>query len=265
MELNMHDDLIWDHQDPSGIKMQLAYKEGTVTLRRDGVVTDWPVASFFEAYAPCSDFPFAMQNEIMLSLASKMMEHPDQRIRINPIVRFWLAYPSLSIKPQEFHYETKVSKAYRWQLRLDHAGITYIDLDDDYGQGQQAYHQTLADFWFYGPLYPVPDPVIRKTLINTLRDSLLKAGFNLPESHFGILDYPSFAHFAQWADGDHIVSDFVIMRDYGIEWGRQNFHDGLVFLGFLSYEQCLTRPSLDHWIMKKEILHTIRNEITGIL
>jgi hypothetical protein len=206
-----------------------------------------------------------MQNEIMISLASKMREYPDPLISKNPILLFWLSYPSLIITPQEFHYETKVSNVYRWQLRLDHAGITYIDLDDDYGQGQQAYHQTLADFWFYGPLFPVPGKDLRLSLVSTLREGLIKAGFDSPDSHFKILDYPSFAHYAQWVDGDHIVSDFVIMRDYGIEWGRQNFHDGLVFLGFLSYEQCLTRTNLEHWIMKKEILHTIRNEIKGIL
>lgn len=47
------------------------------------------------------------------------------------------------------------------------------------------------------------------------------------------------------------------MRDYSIEWGRQNFRDGLVFLGFLSCEQCLTRKDLNHATMTKEILTSI--------
>ena len=257
----MQSTLKWNHLDDSGLSVELQVDQQAVRILRDGKEEEWPFVDFFVTYAPCHDFPIAVQNDIMSRLAMEMRDNADLPEQALPVVNFWLCFPELNIPSQEFHYDTKVTNAYRWHLKIDHSCVTFIDIDGDYGMPPKSYDQTLSDFWFYGPLYPIPDPSLRSSLVKCLKDALLNAGFAWPDSHFRILDYPSFAHYARWEDGDYIVSDFVIMRDYGIEWGRQNFHDGLVFLGFLSYEQCLTRTNLEHWIMTKDILASIRKEI----
>ena len=251
----------WNHQDDSGSSVELKADQHTVRIQHDEKVEETTLVDFFKMYAPCHDFPLAVQNEIMSRLAMEMKDYNDLPEQVLPVVNFWLCFPELSIPRQEYRYETKVTKSYRWHLTIEHSGITYMDVDGDYGMPPKSYNQTLCDFWFYGPLYPIPDQSLRSSLIKCLRDTLLNAGFAWPDGHFKILDYSSFAHYSEWEDGDYIVSDFVLTRDFGIEWGRQNFHDGLVFLGFLSYEQCLTRTDLNHATMTREILTSIRNEI----
>ena len=138
-----------------------------------------------------------------------------------------------------FNYTVKITDTYQWELEINPSGLFYKDVSGLYNQSpDRITSQEISDFWTYGPLLPVPDPDIRKRLLDIIRKDYHPGS----EAHFPLLEYPVYAIPPMWTSGDFRASDFVIMRDYGLEYGRENFHDGLVHLGFVSFEYCLTKP-----------------------
>lgn len=142
-----------------------------------------------------------------------------------------------------FNYTVKISATYQWILEVAPEGLFYHDVSGLYNHGpDRVTKQEISDFWKYGPVLPIPDPALRTRLLDIIRDEFRPDNGTLQEPPFPILAYPRYDNPPQWVDGDFRVSDFVILRDYGIEYGRENFHDGLVWNGFVSFEHCLTRP-----------------------
>lgn len=95
----------------------------------------------------------------------------------------------------------------------------------------------FSDFWFYGPLLPIPDLFLRKLLVATIRNAFIQAGSPASYKHFELFEYPEVNdsnHY--WQNGDYEASDFVCVRYYGIEIGATNWRDGLAYQWFLSFE-----------------------------
>jgi len=76
-----------------------------------------------------------------------------------------------------------------------------------------------------------------------------------------LFEYPRYHTPPQWTIGDHVASDFVILRDYGVEYGCQNWHDGLVSLNFISFKYCLYGPEYVGKKIEKDILADIMQRI----
>lgn len=91
----------------------------------------------------------------------------------------------------------------------------------------------FSDFWFYGPSLPIPELFLRKQLVAIIRNAFMQAGSPASYKHFELFEYPTIGDVTlNWVNGDHNVSDFISIRDYGIEIGATNWHDGLVYLKF---------------------------------
>jgi hypothetical protein len=145
------------------------------------------------------------------------------------------------IEPQLFAYTTKVTDTYRWELEVRRDGLFYKDISGEFhGAKNEVTAQSFGDFWCYGPLLPVPQRSVREKLLALIRRALPD---DAALAHFPLFDYPSTNGTLHWSTGDYHASEFVIVRDHGVEYGRENFHDGLVFLSFVSFEHCLTRPA----------------------
>lgn len=155
----------------------------------------------------------------------------------------------MSNQELKFDYTTKVTDTYKWQLVVNTEGVHFHDLSGKYGQQGKISTQSLSDFWFYGNLMPLPDLAIRRRVVDLLTPLFKEKG-----NHFELFEYPE-SPISQpiWEMGDYKVSDYVIIRSYGIEYGRQNWHDGLVFSVFVSFENFLHRADFNHPLFTPEI------------
>ena len=99
--------------------------------------------------------------------------------------------------------------------------------------------QLLSDFWFYGPLFPIPDLDTRKQVVAHIRNAFVQAGSPASYAHFKLFKYPPLESLVLWEKGDDLASDYVCLRQFGIETGRTNWHDGLVSNSYLSFEHFL--------------------------
>ena len=222
-------------------------KEETITLQ-----------SLFESYDLLSILHLDAQAEVFNDIAHHFPADIALSSKALHVLDFWNLHDQLNLENKEFNYTTIISGASRWNLKFNRNGLKFHDIDNHYGASEKLYEQNLADFWFYGPALPIPDPALREQLVQVIRNALYQHGVSHPDSHFPLMGYPSFIIYPDWVDGDYVASNFVILRSYGIEYGRQNFHDGLVWLSFLSYEQCLTRSDFKSTVLTQEILGSIR-------
>ena len=142
-------------------------------------------------------------------------------------------------------------------------GLLYRDISGEYSQGRnQVYTQSFSDFWFYGPLLPVPDTDTRKGAIAIIRNAFLQTGGDAYNAHFQIFEYPKYANAPQWISGDHETSKFVNIRNYGVDYGAQNFRDGLLSLNYLSFEHCLNRPDFARQCLGEAVRVEIENRLS---
>ncbi|MDX2249841.1 MAG: hypothetical protein SF052_23860 [Bacteroidia bacterium] len=176
---------------------------------------------------------------------------------------FWKQLQPNRISEQRFEYTTKVTDTYHWELTINGSGLYYKDVSGEYNPLRGAVsEQLLSDFWFYGPLLPIPDLYIRKQLVAIIRNAFIQAGSPASYKHFDLFEYPTLPISPlQWVFGDHHANDFIIVRDYGIEMGATNWHDGLVYLKYLSFENFLTIPPREDSLITQEI----RAEIEALL
>jgi hypothetical protein len=173
-----------------------------------------------------------------------------------------------------FEYTTEVTNSYHWKAVINSEGLHFHDLSGKYQQGRKIYTQSLRDFWLYGNLMPLPDLAFRTTFVNQLKplfepDPLKEGPDPLKEgtegTHFKLFKYPAPANpTLMWEIGDHNASDFVVVRPYGIDYGAQNWHDGLVYLCFLSFENFLHRPDFENRIFTPEIKQGIADYLATI-
>jgi hypothetical protein len=245
----------WNFTSPDNRPVLLSWKGDYLTINEDNI----SLQSLFETCNPLPSLHLHDQADVFGHIA----HHLPAGIRFSSLtsgrLEFWNLHHLMELDSIEINYTTVISQASRWNLKFDKHGLTYQDIDHHYGTSGTLYRQNLADFWFYGPSYPIPDLSLRKTLVEIIRNKLQQIGFSHPDSHFPLIDYPSFVSYPDWVDGDYVASNFVILRSYGIEYGRQNFHDGLVWLDFLSYEQCLMRQDFKSTVLTDETLQSIRN------
>jgi hypothetical protein len=91
-----------------------------------------------------------------------------------------------------------------------------------------------------------------------------KLVINTEGLHFKLFDYPAPANpTLMWEIGDHIVSDFVIVQPYGIDYGTQTFRDG-VYIRFLSFENFLHRPDFGTSIFTPDIKQGIADYLANV-
>jgi hypothetical protein len=217
------------------------------------------IPELFETYNALGAEPLASQNELfraVVSAAEGQYDDLSEAARLH--VDFWKNFLPRRIESNIFLYTAKITNTYQWALEINREGLFYKDISGMYSPApDRVTAQGFSDFWFYGPLLPIPDPDIRKRIIVMIRNAFEQVGGVAYHAHFPLLEYPAFANMPHWNFGDHVSSDFVNMRDFGVDFGSQNFHDGPVYTGFISFEHCLARPEFARRILNNEVWEDI--------
>ena len=256
MNQNIH---TWECKSLKGESTFVSLAEMELNIQTGETTQTLSIAEFYDRYNPLGDIRLTDQLQIFEALSQK--DFPLLQGKALHCHHFWKAALQIDFPFTTYTYETKVTNPYLWKLDVSSTGFQYKDISGSYGYPNTIYEQALADFWFYGPLYPIPDISLRSNLIHQIKNRLALAGFVFDDSHFTLITYPDFVRFPDWSDGDYIASNFVIMRSYGVEYGRQNFHDGLVFLSFASYEHCLNRMDMAGNILTQDIIDLIKEKL----
>lgn len=214
-----------------------------------GFEKEWTIPELFETYNPLPGEALNARNQAMrnaVDVAMDMYSDLSETARLR--YDFWKQLCSERIEREEFKYSIKITNTYQWTLTINAEGLFYKDISGQFSpRPGMVYEQLFSDFWFYGPLMPLPDLHTRKWIIAKIRNAFIQAGSPASYQHFQCFEYPRFpVSPLQWTDGDAQASDFVTVRDFGIEWGRSNWHDGLVYLNFLSFEHFLNVPLPEH-------------------
>ncbi|MCF8248245.1 MAG: hypothetical protein K9J37_23650 [Saprospiraceae bacterium] len=243
----------------------LQFNDNTILQTGEGFEKNWSIPELLETYDPLPGEPLADRNNAFQQIryaAEEMYSElsPAALLRYD----FWKNLLPKRIPEQRYEYTTKVTDTYKWELLLNSEGLYFKDISGEYGSAGTVYPQFLSDFWFCGPLLPLPDLDTRKWVISHIRNAFVQVGGPAYDGHFKLFEYPAPQISPQvWEKGDHVASDFVTLRDYGVEYGRQNWHDGLVYLNFLSFEHFLTRPDHLPPILTPEIRQGIHQHLLG--
>jgi hypothetical protein len=223
----------------------LGFTENQVIQRLDNFEKTWTIPDLLESYAPLAGEPLAERNAAirqLLPLAKELYSELSDAARLR--YDFWKQLKPERIPVEHWKYTTKISDTYHWELTLTPEGVYYKDVSGVYWNPPgRVSEQILSDFWFYGPLLPIPDLKPRQWLTAHIRNAFLQAGSPAFYAHFKLFEYPSLKNPVIWEEGDHKAQDFVCLRQYGIEIGRTTWYDGLVWLNFLSFERFLADPS----------------------
>ena len=242
----------------------LQFNGNTIQQNTVGSEKNWSIPALFETYDPLPGETLSARTDAMrrsVDLAMDIYSDLSETARLR--YDFWKQLRPERIEKEEFKYSVKVTDTYNWVLTINSDGLVYKDISGQFSpRPGTVYEQLFSDFWFYGPLMPLPDLYTRKWIIAKIRNAFIQAGSPASYRHFQFFEYPNFpVSPLQWTDGDDKVSDFVTVRDFGIEWGRSNWHDGLVYLNFLSFEHFLNVPLPEYVPITPEM----RLEINGLI
>lgn len=242
----------------------LQFTSNTIQQHTPSFEKNWSIPELFETYDPLSGEALSVRNDAMrrgVEMASELYNELSETARLR--YDFWRQLRPERIEPEEFVYSVKITNTYQWALTINAEGLFYKDISGQFSPApDKVYEQLFSDFWFYGPLMPLPDLHTRKWIIAKIRNAFIQAGSPASYQHFQFFEYPNFpVSPLQWTDGDDKVSDFVTVRDFGIEWGRSNWHDGLVYLNFLSFEHFLNVPLPEYVPITPEM----RSEINALI
>ncbi len=222
----------------------IQFNENGIYQELGSIKKNWTIAELLETYEPLAGEPLAVRIEAMKSIIP-MAEELYSELSEAALLRydFWKLFLPRRIEEQKFSYTTKVSSTYHWELTINSEGLFYKDISPEYGQMPgTVYEQLFSDFWFYGPLMPMPDLQVRKLVVANIRNAFVQAGSPASYQHFELFEYPVGSDGPSWEDGDYDAKDFGYVRTYGIETGCSNWRDGLVYLSYTSFEHFLARP-----------------------
>ncbi|MBI1226533.1 MAG: hypothetical protein GC192_14965 [Bacteroidetes bacterium] len=240
-------------------------KEGDVIIKVDRYKRKCSLKDLFEKFEPLVLEPLATQHETMvniLPLAAPVYEMLSENGRL--CYDFWKQLEPKRIKQKKFSYSKKVMDNFKWEVKLTPKGILYKDITGEYLKTGKIYEQLLSDFWLYGPRMPISELAIREEMVEGIRNALKQEG-PVTNRHFDLFEYPSTYSRLSWTVGDRTVEDFVIVRDYGIDIGETNWHDGTVFLDFVSFERFLKGHGLDEQYFRPKVKTAILKHLKNAL
>jgi hypothetical protein len=156
---------------------------------------------------------------------------------------FWTQLQRVHLPEVQYEYTIQDATKSQWGLQLNSLGLFFEDKNGKYnGTPGTVYHQVLSDFWFHGPSYPIPELATRQWLVAHIRNAFRQIG-PVSRKHFPLMEYPQLFENKVWEEGNADAAAFVMLTPYGLETGRSNWHDGLVYLHFISFERMLCHAS----------------------
>ncbi len=237
----------------------LTFDANQIRIAVSGKEKTWTVSQFLESRNPLGDMPLETQNGIFEEVAQYAQDYYDELSeKARQHYDFWKNIKRSRIESRTFQYTChSISQAQSWEVTIQEDGLFYKDLSGVYKSPHESLPQLLSDFWFHGPAWPVPELDTRKWLISFIRNSFLQVGGKAYDNPFPLFTYPKQANPKQWNQGDYHSGSFVMLLSYGVDFGTHNFHDGLTSRGFLSLENCYTRPAAFTQLIDEPIIEEI--------
>ncbi len=223
----------------------LYFTENGVILETDSGSTNWSLPELLETPDPLSDLPLAERNAV-LRKAAEMLGEPSNELSETARLQvdFWKNLQPAAISERTYLYSSTADSAKRWELTVNALGLFYKDLSGEYYYPPgHVSEQLFSDFWFYGPLQPLPELKLREKVIGMIRDAFLNPDCPAAGAHFELFEYPALTDSGlYWEEGDYKRKDFVTVRSHGIESGYSTWRDTQPLVGFISFERFLNEP-----------------------
>ena len=182
----------------------------------------WSFPELLEMSYPLYGEPLAERNAALRKVAEKSAERVGElsetaRLRVD----FWQNFHPENISERTYLYPSAAASTHRWELSINALGLFYKDVSGEYdSRPGWVSEQLFSDFWFYGPLQPMPDLKIREKILSIIRDAFSPSDCPAAAAHFELFEYPLLTDSdLSWSEGDYKRTDFVNVRAHGIEVG----------------------------------------------
>jgi hypothetical protein len=206
----------------------------------------WTIPEVLEAHDPFPGAPYTERKAALRYALEMAAQMPLNELSDAVVLRldFWKNFRPEKISERRFEYTTKAATTYYWELTINELGIFYKDISGAYTSVLGSIKEQLfSDFWFFGPLYPIPDLALRRQIVGMIKNTFEDADCAAAGAHFEFFEYPPLPAAAlQWSEGNHVRSDFVTVREHGIEVGCITWRDSEPYIGFTSFENFLNAP-----------------------
>ncbi|MBN8676626.1 MAG: hypothetical protein J0M29_00285 [Chitinophagales bacterium] len=221
------------------------FTENILNLETASGLKSWTVQELLEMPDPLSELALAARNAALRKAAELVNKSAGE---ITEIVRlkadFWLQFSPGNISECTYLYTSNPDSNNHWELTINGLGLSYKDISGEYYYPPgKVTEQLFSDFWFYGPLQPLPDLRMREKIIALMREAFQDPECLAAGAHFDLFEYPALTDSGlYWEEGDHVRRDFVAVRGHGIEYGYSTWRDVQPLVGYLSFERFLYEP-----------------------
>ncbi len=205
----------------------------------------WPLQELLETPDPLSGLPLVERNASLRKAAEILGEQSNDLSETARLqVDFWKNFQPENISERTYLYPSTADSSKRWELTINKLGLLYKDITGEYYYPPgHVSEQLFSDFWFYGPLQPVPELSMREKIVGLIRDAFLSPEGPAAGAHFELFEYPELSDSSlYWEEGDHKRNDFIAVRSNGIESGYSTWRDTQPMVGFISFERFLHEP-----------------------
>lgn len=223
----------------------LLFTENNLTQESPTGSKTWSLPELLETPNPLYDLPLVDRNAALrkaAELADKNAAALSETAQLQ--VDFWKNFQPEKISECTYIYPSTEGSSNRWELTINGLGLFYKDISGEYYYPSgHVSEQLFSDFWFYGPLEPVPELKLREKILGQLRDAFLNPEGPAAKAHFELFEYPTLTDSSlYWEEGDYKRNDFVAVRSNGIESGYSTWRDTQPMVGFISFERFLHEP-----------------------
>ncbi len=234
----------------------LYFTEKDLTLESESGSKTWSIQELLETPNLLSGLPLADRNAALrkaAELVDKNVAALSETAQLQ--VDFWKNFQPEKISECTFIYPSTEGSTNRWELTINPLGLFYKDLSGEYYYPPgHVSEQLFSDFWFYGPLQPIPELKLREKIVSQLLDAFFNLDGAAAKAHFELFEYPVLTDSSlYWEEGDHKRKDFVAVRSNGIETGYSTWRDTQPMLGFISFERFLHEPPRPQSIFTADI------------
>ncbi|MBL7794676.1 MAG: hypothetical protein JNK77_20240 [Saprospiraceae bacterium] len=235
----------------------LIFQENTILQKTTWTEKTWTIPELLEDVDPLAGEPLTARNEALqkiVSLAPQNLQELSKTAQLH--LDFWDNFQNQKMEQHAAIFRYTVGENKRWELTINELGLFYRDFSGQYmNTPGGVMEQLFSNFWFYGPLRPLPDLHLREKIISTLKQGFENPDCPSAKAHFELFEYPQQQSPADlaWEEGDHVRRDFTTVRPFGIELGHTTWRDGWSGTGFISFEKFLHLPPTEYQIFSPEI------------
>lgn len=220
------------------------FTENGLTLETASGAKTWSLQELLEIPDPLSELPLAERNTTLRKAAELLLKSTGEITEMARLkADFWLQFNPEKISERTYMYSRSPGSNKQWELTINGLGLYFKDLSGEYYYPPgKVTEQLFSDFWFYGPLQPVPELSMRTKLVELMQEAFQDPDCPATGAHFELFEYPARDSDLYWEEGNHVRSDFVAVRSHGIESGYSTWRDVQPLVGYLSFERFLNEP-----------------------